>query len=110
MLVYDFRTMGNKLLHFRKKQGKTQIEVAEEAGLSDRTYADIERGKVNMRIETLIKICDVLHITPNDILTEEITYSDNDREMILASLEQCSPRVQATALELLNVYMKSANS
>ena len=63
MLIYDFRVIGNRLLAFLKKAGLTQIEVAEAAGLSDRTYADIERGSVNMRIETILRICDVLHIT-----------------------------------------------
>jgi len=64
MLIHDFGKIGNKLYLFRKKTGMTQFEVAEAAGLSDRTYADIERGSVNMRVETLLKICDALHITP----------------------------------------------
>ena len=55
MLVFDFRTIGNKLLSIRKKAGLTQSEVAEKANLSDRTYADIERGTVNMRMETYTK-------------------------------------------------------
>ena len=70
MLVYDFSDIGNKLLAIRKRAGLTQVEVAEAAGLSNRTYADIERGTVNMRSETLLKICNTLHITPNDIFTE----------------------------------------
>lgn len=53
MLVFDKRAIGNKLLVIRKKIGLTQAEVAEAAGLSDRTYADIERGSVNMRTETI---------------------------------------------------------
>ena len=35
------------MLAIRKKAGVTQSEVAEAADLSDRTYADIERGTVN---------------------------------------------------------------
>ena len=46
MITSDFHVIGNKLLQFRKKVQLTQIEVAELAGLSDRTYADIERGNV----------------------------------------------------------------
>ena len=42
MLVLDFHAVGNKLLSIRKRVGMTQAEVAEAAGLSDRTYADIE--------------------------------------------------------------------
>ena len=41
MLLFDFRAIGNKLLAIRKRLGMTQAEVAEAAGLSDRTYADI---------------------------------------------------------------------
>ena len=61
MLIHDFQAIGNKLLTIRKKVGLTQAEVAEAAGLADRTYADIERGFVNMRIETILRICDALH-------------------------------------------------
>ena len=50
MLVFDFHTIGNKLLSVRKHLGMTQAEVAESAGLSDRTYAQIEHGTVNMPI------------------------------------------------------------
>lgn len=41
MLLFDFREIGNKLYSFRKRAGMTQAEVAEAAGLSDRTYADM---------------------------------------------------------------------
>lgn len=71
MLIFDLHTIGNRLLMIRKRMGMTQAEVAEAAGLSDRTYADIERGTVNMRTETILRICTVLHITPDEILTEE---------------------------------------
>ena len=55
MLIFDLHTIGNKLLTIRKRMGMTQAEVAEAAGLSDRTYADIERGTVNMRTETILR-------------------------------------------------------
>ena len=57
MLLFDMMTIGNRLLAARKRLGLTQAEVAERAGLSDRTYADIERGGVNMRIETFLRPC-----------------------------------------------------
>lgn len=47
--------------------GMAQAEVAEAAGLSSRTYADIERRTVNMRVETILHICEALHITPDEI-------------------------------------------
>ena len=65
MLLCDMREIGNKLLAIRKRMGMTQVEVAEAAGLSGRTYADIERGTVNMRVETILHICEALHISPD---------------------------------------------
>ena len=41
MLLFDLRRIGNQLLAIRKRSGLTQADVAEAAGLSDRTYADI---------------------------------------------------------------------
>ena len=107
MLILDLYKIGNKLRTIRKRMGLTQIEVAELAGLSDRTYADIERGNVNMRIETILRICEVLHITPDEILTEKETEMTPQQEEILAKLNACSPKDKETALKLLSVFLNS---
>lgn len=107
MLIFDFRAIGNKLLSIRKKAGLTQNEVAEAAGLSDRTYADIERGSVNMRIETILRICKALHITPDDVLTEENISLTEQQTELLEQLNACSPKEKETALQLLSVYLQS---
>lgn len=107
MLIFDFRAIGNKLLAVRKKSGLTQSEVAEAAGLSDRTYADIERGTVNMRIETVLKICQALHITPDAVLTDDTPVLAHKREKISERLDKCSPEQTETALRLVSVYLDS---
>ena len=107
MLIFDFHSIGNKLLNIRKKAGLTQAEVAELSGLSDRTYADIERGSVNMRIETILRICKALQITPDDILTEEYTPIIEKQNELIERLNSCSPHERQTALELLSVYLES---
>lgn len=107
MLIFDFHTIGNKLLLIRKSKGMTQSEVAEASGLSDRTYADIERGSVNMRIETVLKICKALNITPDEILTEENILSDLEISELIDKLNNCKPKERETALNLLAVYLNS---
>lgn len=109
MLVFDFRKIGNKLLAIRKKAGMTQSEVAEAANLSDRTYADIERGTVNMRIETILKICEALQITPDVILTEDNPGFSYKLGELLERLNNCTESQKETALELLSVYLNSLN-
>lgn len=107
MLLFDFHEIGNRLYSFRKRAGLTQAEVAEAAGLSDRTYADIERGSVNMRIETILRICGVLHITPDEILTADTTSAASHQTEIIDRLNACSPKDKETAFRLLDVFLKS---
>jgi transcriptional regulator with XRE-family HTH domain len=107
MLVLDMREIGNKLLAIRKRMGMTQVEVAEAAGLSSRTYADIERGTVNMRVETILRICDALHITPDEVLTKSECELTAQQEEIFSRLNACSPKDRETALRLLSVYLQS---
>ena len=107
MFVFDLHAIGNKLLAIRKRMGMTQAEVAESAGLSDRTYADIERGVVNMRTETILRICNVLHITPDEILVGENTTLTAQQAEIWERLNACNPKDKDTALQLLAVYLNS---
>ena len=107
MLLLDTRAIGNKLLAIRKKYGMTQNEVAEASGLSNRTYADIERGTVKMRVDTILHICNALHITPDEILTSENHEETKQQEEIFERLNACSPKDKKTALQLLSVYLKS---
>ena len=109
MLITDLLTIGNKLLSIRKRMGMTQAEVAEKAGLSDRTYADIERGTVNMRVETILRICSALDITPDEILTESEAKTHLPQEEVFSRLDACSPKERDTALRLLSVYLQSLN-
>ena len=107
MLVFDFRVIGNRLLSIRKRMGLTQAEVAEAAGMSDRTYADIERGTVNMRLETFLRICKVLHTNPDTILTEQDQPLAVRQEEIMEQLFSCNEKDRETALQLLATYLHS---
>lgn len=109
MLIFDLKTVGNKLFTIRKHEGLTQAEVAELSGLSDRTYADIERGLVNMRIETILNICHALHITPDEIFTDNSSLNARQEELF-AKLSTCSNKERETALDLLSVYLNSLDN
>ncbi len=108
MLILDKYTMGEKLYNLRKLSGMTQNELAEAADIGLRTYADIERGdSLNIRVETLLCICRALHITPDELLVETDSGISAREEEILARLAACSPKVKDTALQLLDVYLRS---
>lgn len=107
MLIFDLQTIGNRLLAIRKGMGMTQAEVAEAADVSDRTYAEIERGTVNMRVETLLRVCRTLHITPDEVLTMPDEEASLRQEELMERLNACSPKDRQTALGLLSIYLQS---
>ena len=47
MLIDDLKIVGDNLYKIRSKKLLSRSEVVEKADLSERTYADIERGKRN---------------------------------------------------------------
>ena len=106
MLITDLHRIGNNLYTIRKARGLTQAEVAEKADLSDRTYADIERGSVAMRVDSLLKICAALHITPDAVLVDADTSPITEQDVLYA-VKGCSDAEKETALKLLSVYLDS---
>lgn len=101
MLCKNIAQIGNKLYEVRKKKGLTQAQVAEKAELSDRTYADIERGSANMRVDTMLSICEALRITPNELFVEENV--EADKGMLVDQIERCSTREQAILLQIIDL-------
>lgn len=52
-----------KIIHFhRKKSGLSQEELAKLAGLGKTVIFDIEKGKLTVRLATLLKVLEVLNI------------------------------------------------
>ena len=107
MLVTDQQKIGANIQRHRKQLGFTQVEVAEAANLSDRAFADIERGTSNMRVETLLRICAALKVTPDDLLTEDTPEVIERETDVLARLKDCSEEEKRTAYSLLAVYLDS---
>ena len=107
MLIFDLKQIGNNLFKIRRRLGLTQAEAAERSGLSDRTYADIERGEVSMRLGTLLQICDALHITPNEILTHTDDDDFAEEGRMVLRLQQHSKTVRKTAVCIVDAYLNS---
>ena len=60
--------IGKVCQEYRLKNNLTQNQVAEITGLEPRHISQIERGFSKGSIDTLIKLCNAYHITPDIIL------------------------------------------
>ncbi len=107
MLITEMRTMGENIYKIRKAVGLSQEEAAWQAGISDRAFADIERGAVTPRVDSLLKICRVLKVTPDDLLTVEDTEDAMDPDNIMQQLEVLPPRDKKTVCRIVDAYVRS---
>ena len=91
--MIDYNLLGERVTTLRKKKGLTQSKLAEKAEISNNYVSNIENSHSIPSLETLVKICVALDITPNDLLldvsTESANYSNND---ITDLLSQCSSK------------------
>ena len=63
------KEMGKRIMVRRKSLRMTQEELAEELGVSTQMISNLELGKKAIRPENLAKVCSVLNMSADFILT-----------------------------------------
>lgn len=69
--------IGNILKKTRRSLGYTQEEIAEQLNLASRYISDIERNKTKGSVDTLVKLCNIYHITPTYLLQEYLVVEED---------------------------------
>lgn len=95
---------GQKLRKARESIGLTQEKVAEYLGLDPRYISDIERNKTKGSIDTLIKLCNIYNITPNDLLSEYIYFNIDTVNIELSAFYSLNTENQRIILDLIKFY------
>lgn len=68
----NYTLVGHRLRAARKKRGFTQERLAEMAEISPQHCSGIETGAAKVSLPALIKLCNALDITPNEVLLDSI--------------------------------------
>ncbi len=72
--------IGLMLKEIRKRQGLTCVWVSEQSKISRQALNRIEKGKDNMNLNTFLRLCNTLKISPIDLLRikeKELETSEN---------------------------------
>lgn len=83
--------VGANIKREREKAGFTQDQFSELLGIGSKSLSSIERGVVGVSLTTLLRICDILHISANVLLYEKNRKNDVDSivlQLKLLSAEQ----------------------
>lgn len=85
------KDMGQRIMVRRKSMRMTQEELAEKLGVSTQMISNLELGKKAIRPENLAKVCEVLELNADFILTGTSTKTAVDtiaEKLILLSKEE----------------------
>lgn len=52
----------------RRHLGKSQLEVGLQVGMGQSQYGKIERGEIDVRFRTLVRLTEALETTPAELL------------------------------------------
>lgn len=66
------KRFGERLRELRKRAGMTQGALAQSIGLERTSITNIESGLQTVNVPTLVRICEVLRITPSQVVPLEI--------------------------------------
>ncbi len=80
--------MGKRIYERRKSLGMTQEQLADKMNVSIQTISYTEQGAKSLRPENLVKLCDILNVTADYILTGKTI--DNESASITEKLSHLS--------------------
>ena len=92
-MYIDYQLLGNRIAQLRKNRKITQEKLAEKAEISNNYLSNIENNHSIPSLETVMKLCAALDVTPDELLlgtskTEKHYLSAE----ILQKLNRCTPR------------------
>lgn len=107
MLGVDYYLVGNKIKEKRKSRGLTQEQLAELCDLSVSYIAHIERGTKSLSLETAVKLCNILNVSLDYLLLDEIQNHSRVMNAIEDEVWELSPGKQATFLKFARLILKN---
>ena len=78
-------TISERILKVLKDRNMTQVEFAKQVGIATSTISEWKKKKTNPAADKIMNICNVLQITPEQLLTG--TGIEDEEEIAAASPE-----------------------
>lgn len=68
----NYKLIGKRLRTIRQKKGYTQEQLSERAGISSQHCSGIECGSAKVSLPALMRLCNALETTPDEILMDSV--------------------------------------
>ena len=105
-LIMDLTAFGKRIREERRKKDLTQQELADIAGVSYAFIGQIERGERGVAVETLVKICTGLDVTPNCLLIKDLNnMGDYFCQLWKMLMQNCSEKNQEMIISVVKAIV-----
>lgn len=105
-VTYDRQVVGLRLKKNRKQMGLTRGYVAEQIGIVEKYYADIERGACGMSIETMLALAQLYHISLDEFIYGEEKHPESETESLEARMKELSPQEKEYYAGLMYLFIE----
>ena len=95
--------IGKFIAECRKKNGLTQIRLAEQLNITDRAVSKWETGKSLPDTSIMPQLCQILNISLNDLFSGEVVPMDNYSEQLERNLLEMTKQKEAADKHLLSL-------
>ena len=103
----DYSIIGQRLKKARKAKKMTQEELSEKLDVSIAFLSRIERGNSQVNLKRLVQICEILEVSPGEILNGVSSKSSQYLDSEFASLlKDCSSEQQKLIYDIAKVVAK----
>lgn len=101
----DQLKIGKFIAQQRKTVGLTQAQLAEQLNITDRAVSKWETGKAMPDTAIMLKLCQILNITVNDLLTGEIVTMEQYNKQLEDNLLEMTRQKERADKHLLSLEM-----
>lgn len=102
--------VGKNIRFAREKAGYTQEELSELLEITPNHLSAIERGTSGVKLETMEKICCLLHISADSLLFGRGGQQDDWQDEIAALASRVNPRFRPQVEKILTAMLEVANA
>ncbi len=100
--MLNYYEIGQRIRRFRKAQGLSQEELAEQVAISTTHMSHIETGNTKLSLPVLVDLAQVLRVSTDDLLCDApAERKDAITVEISELLERCTPAQAKVLLEVV---------
>ena len=100
------KRLGLRLRQLRLAKGLRQEDL-EQLGINFRYYGKIERGLVNLTLDTMLKLCDIFEVTPEQLFSMmEGEKASEDREVVTMEIVKIFKQKSDRKVKKLRLFLE----